>query len=249
METTSFDLLTKTLVAESRSELVAWLSGRTPLAVDLVPTALVRTDVVVSDQIVRAELPGDPPTVRYFHVELQTAGDPKMASRMLEYWARANRRFREIERCPITVSSCVIYLTRKRFRQDPGELRADDGEGTDCLFRYRVMKLWEQDPGLVLRMPRPGLAPLAPLMATEDPVGTVVESKQKILEAGDAVLPARKKAELCFPLSVPPRGRVRRPLRTGRAGDRRHRAALQTSLGGLDGTRRIGDGAVAPGKG
>jgi hypothetical protein len=37
VDTTSFDLLTKILVAESRSELVAWLSGMTPLRVDIAP--------------------------------------------------------------------------------------------------------------------------------------------------------------------------------------------------------------------
>jgi hypothetical protein len=112
MEATSFDLLTKTLVAEGRFELIAWLSGKIPLGVDMVPTALVRTDVVVSDHILRAELPGDPPAVREFHIELQTGGDPRMNSRMLEYRAWANRQFREIERRPVTVSSRVIYLDR-----------------------------------------------------------------------------------------------------------------------------------------
>jgi hypothetical protein len=80
----------------------------------------LRTDVVVSDQILRAELPGPPPEVRCFHVEIQTAGDSAMASRMLEYWARANRQFREIERRPVTISSCVIYLDKKQFRPDLG---------------------------------------------------------------------------------------------------------------------------------
>jgi len=211
METTSFDILTKTLLVESRFGLVTWLSGRTPSGVELVPTELLRTDISLADQILRAEVaqadadrPSETePEVRYFHVELQTAGDPDMPLRMAQYWTSALRRFSKEERQPVTVSSAVIYLDRRQYRKDPGAFSADDGEGTTGRFTYRVVRLWEIDAGEVLRFPRPGLAPFAPLMRTEDPIGTVVQSKQKILEsepgqpAGAGALSERRKAELC----------------------------------------------------
>jgi predicted transposase YdaD len=201
VDTTSFDILTKTLVIQSRVELVAWLSGHVPLAVEVESTDLVQTRVRVSDQILRASFPptapGGLPCTRRYHIEFQTAGDEDMDLRMAEYYIYGTRYFSRIERSRVTLSSVVIYLDRKQYRPDPGEFRADDGEGTSDLFRYRVVKLWEHEPSTILSLPSAGLAPLAPLMKTKDPVRTVVESKQKILGAEPLAVGREKKIELC----------------------------------------------------
>jgi predicted transposase YdaD len=201
VDTTSFDILTKTLVIQSRVELVAWLSGYVPLAVEIEATDLVQTRVRVSDQILRASFPptapGGLPCTRRYHIEFQTAGDQDMDLRMAEYYIYATRYFLEIEKRRVMLSSAVIYLDRKQYRPDPGEFRTDDGEGTSDLFRYRVVKLWEHEPSTILSLPSAGLAPLAPLMKTKDPVRTVVESKQKILGAEPLAVGREKKIELC----------------------------------------------------
>jgi predicted transposase YdaD len=182
-------------------ELVAWLSGEVPLSVAVEPAELVETHVRRPDQIFCATLPpseaGGEPRRRYSHVELQTRGDEEMDLRVAEYLVLGTRYFSRIEKRRVTLSCVVIYLCRQQYRPDPGEFRTDDGEGTSGLIRYRVVKLWEQDPSVVLGLPTPGLAPFAPLMKTDDPVRTVVESKEKILGSEGPALGRERKRELC----------------------------------------------------
>ena len=197
----SFDAITKSLVIQGRVELVTWLSGTPPLAVEVEPTELVRTHVRVSDQILRASFPptepGGLPHTQRFHIEFQTAGDLDIDLRMAEYQVLGTRLYSRLENRRVTISSAVIYLDPKQYRHDPGEFRADDGWGTSALFRYRVVKLWEHDPRAILSLPTAGLAPLAPLMKTRDPVRTVVESKQKILGAKPRTPGRETQIELC----------------------------------------------------
>lgn len=53
------------------------------------------------------------------------------------------------------------------------------------------------DPASILRLENPGLAPLAPLMHSDDPERVVVESKRRILAASAQRLSRRRKADLC----------------------------------------------------
>ena len=198
----SLDLVSKALLDGAAPELVAWLTGLRPLRVEFAREELVETDVRVADRLVRAVLPGAGGAPRYFHIELQTAGDPMMGLRMLLYWARVRRGLSRAERRTASISSFVIYLDRRQYRPDPGVFRADDGSGTACLFRYSVIKLWEIEPAAVFRAPGPGLAPLAPLLRVTDPVRAVVESKRRILAAGPRSLSRRRKADLCGALFV-----------------------------------------------
>jgi predicted transposase YdaD len=137
------------------------------------------------------------PHTQRFHIEFQTAGDLDIDLRMAEYQVLGTRLYSRLENRRVTISSAVIYLDPKQYRHDPGEFRADDGWGTSALFRYRVVKLWEHDPRAILSLPTLGLAPLAPLMKTRDPVRTVVESKQKILGAKPRTPGRETQIELC----------------------------------------------------
>src|ERR1041385_4279181 len=202
MPPVSFDVVTKTILDEAGSEVVAWLTGRPPTRVDPVPGDLVETDVRLADRILRAEFPGKAGGPRYFHIELQLSGDRGMGLRMLLYWARIRRRLPRAEQRSAKVSSFVIYMDRRQYRPDPGVFRANDGFGTDCAFHYSVLKLWEMNPADVLELPGPGLAPLVPLMRNDDPVAAVIESKRRIMTADQRTAPLRRQADLCGALFV-----------------------------------------------
>src|SRR6266545_2137034 len=117
-----------------------------------------------------------------------------MNLRMLEYWAWMKRNFRKKEEGPFGVSCFVIYLSRRRFLDDPGGVDEDNRLGTETRFRYRVLKLWEMDPQTVLGLETPALAPLAPLMKGADPAALVIESRRKIVDADE--VPDHKKDDL-----------------------------------------------------
>jgi predicted transposase YdaD len=208
-----FDRFTKELFRESGKELVAWLTGVTPLEVEPVRTELVIAEARQADEIVRVRLPGDPSRVRYLHVEVQTRGHRDMPRRMREYWSRAERILSEQPRgkgtrkgraakLEVRLSSFVVYLSRKTYRADPGKFRYRDEFGTACLFCYRVIKIWELDPATVYRLRTPSLVPWAPLMKTADPVATMIKSREIIRAWNPSLVPAEKKASLQAALAV-----------------------------------------------
>ena len=166
-----FDLFTKAIFQENRKDLVTWLTGLTPLEVEPVRTELVVAEARHSDEILRVVLPDDPAKL-FLHVEVQTAGHPDMPRRMREYWTRAERNLAgraagdEGRKGRVRLSSFVVYLDRRRYIPDPGATTYRDTLGTECFFRYRVIKVWEMDPRTVYRLSSPGLVPLTPLMRT-----------------------------------------------------------------------------------
>src|SRR5262245_52463203 len=94
----SLDAFTKTLLRESGPEVVLWLAGRAPLETRLVLTETVTARTRTADYLLRAVLPGRPPSPHYLHVEIQTAGDTEMALRVLEYWVRIKRQILKHEK-------------------------------------------------------------------------------------------------------------------------------------------------------
>jgi predicted transposase YdaD len=205
-----YDLFTKSIIRESGKDVVTWLTGLTPLEVEPVRTELVVAEARLSDEILRVRLPGNPQGRFFLHIEAQTAGDPDMPRRMREYWTRAERILleqakrdeKEEEVVEVRLSSFVIYLNRRRYIHDPGETSYADDLGTECLFRYRVIRVWELDPRTVYRLTYPGLVPLAPLMKTADPVKTMVESEEIIRAWNPELVSDQRKANLRLALAV-----------------------------------------------
>ena len=203
-----FDLFTKGLFRESGKEVVTWLTGLVPLEVEPVATELVVAEARQTDEIFSVLLPGGPHRRRFLHVEMQTAGHLDMPRRMRRYWTRADdilseqAKGREDEEGKIWLSSFVVYLHRKRYLPDPGEIRYRDDLGTENLHRYRVVRIWEVDPGTVYRLTRPDLVPLAPLMKTADPVATMLESREIIRAWDPRVASEQKKVDLRLALAV-----------------------------------------------
>ncbi len=203
----TFDLFTKGIFRDAGKDVVAWLTGLTPIEVEPVRTELVVAEARQTDQLFRVVLPGDPPGKRFLHVEIQTAGDPDMPRRMREYWTRAERILAEESRLEaakseVRITSFVVYLNRKHYRPDPGKIQYHDDLGMACVFRYRVVRIWEVDPGSVYCLPFPYLVPLAPLMRTADPVATMIESRDIIRAWNPDLVPPSKKTDLRLALAV-----------------------------------------------
>ncbi|MCL1464742.1 Rpn family recombination-promoting nuclease/putative transposase [Argonema galeatum] len=93
------------------------------------------------------------------HLEFETLpySDPPIPFRMLDYYVRLKRQY------SCSINQVVIFLQQTTSEQ------AFVSEYTDenTLHRYRVIRLWEQDPALLLSVP--GLLPLATLSQTNSP--------------------------------------------------------------------------------
>jgi predicted transposase YdaD len=115
------------------------------------------------------------------HVEFQTRPDPDMALRMLDYYVRIaqNRRYRGK---PITQHLVLL---------GPGQ---DAGSWTrpDLIYRYRVWRLQDMDPGPLLA--EPTLAPLA-VLARSDGMPRAELYRQALVTAGRS-LPAKRATRL-----------------------------------------------------
>ena len=93
------------------------------------------------------------------HLEFETRpySDPPIAFRMLDYYVRLKRQY------SCDINQVVIFLQQTASEQ------VFVSEYTDANTRhgYRVLRLWEQDPALLLSVP--GLLPLAALSQTNSP--------------------------------------------------------------------------------
>lgn len=110
------------------------------------------------------------------HLEFQTRSEsnPPLPFRMLDYWVRLYRQYR----CAIT--QIVLFL--KPIESEAVNVEQFEAENT--LHRYRVVRLWEQDPTPLLA--DPVLLPLAVLARTNSPLeflGQVASRIDSIQEA------------------------------------------------------------------
>lgn len=109
---------------------------------------------------------------RLLHLEFQTLpySTPPIAFRMLDYYVRLKRQYN----CDI--EQVVFFL-----QQTTSELvRVDYYEDTNTRHRYRIVRLWEQNPTLFLSTP--GLLPFAPLTQTDSPQTLLAEVAQQVAE-------------------------------------------------------------------
>ncbi|MFN5516429.1 MAG: Rpn family recombination-promoting nuclease/putative transposase [Cyanobacteriota bacterium] len=96
---------------------------------------------------------------RILHLEFQTEAQskPAMPLRMLDYWVRLHRQY------ACEVEQVVIYLRRT---QSPLVFKDYFHKG-ETFHRYRVIRLWEVEPSILLD--KPFLLPFAVLAKTEAP--------------------------------------------------------------------------------
>jgi len=134
------------LTTEYASTLASWLLNINTHSISLLPTELklypIRSDALyfLADY------------QRILHLELQT-----IPLRMLDYWVRLYRQYE------YSIEQVVIFL--KQTNSDAVYVEQFVADNT--VHRYRVIRIWEQDPTFLLTTP--GLLPLAALAQTNTP--------------------------------------------------------------------------------
>lgn len=163
-----YDNLLKYLAEHYPTALASWLLGRPVTHVRLLKSELslqpIHADAVqlleLDEEILHVEFETDP-----------TDSDPPLDLRLLDYFVRLYRR----ERKPIRQVVIVLAKTNAHIPEEfhVGETR----------HRYRVLKLWEQDPAPLLA--EPGLLPLALLARTNQPKQLAMEVAEKVSKIAD----------------------------------------------------------------
>ncbi|MCJ2544612.1 DUF4351 domain-containing protein [Thermostichus vulcanus] len=157
-----YDNLCKALVERNPLPFVHWLVGQTPEPVQILKTELsvepIRADFVSFLQV----------GAQVLHLEFQTAPDPEMPLRMLDYYVRLRRQYR------CEVLQIVLFL-----RQTQSTWAHLDRLATDTtLHRYRVVRIWEEPAKALLR--DPGLWPLAILAGAKEPEALLRQVAEEI---------------------------------------------------------------------
>lgn len=162
----SYDNLCKTLIESNPQPFLRWLLGET------------FSENTESVQVLKTELSVEPIRADFvsflqvgsqiLHIEFQTVGDRDMPLRMLDYYVRLYR----LHRCPI--QQIVIFLQETNSPL----VRLDRFETNSTLHSYRAVRLWEEDPTLMLNDAT--LLPFAVLARSPQPEEMLRTIAQKI---------------------------------------------------------------------
>jgi predicted transposase YdaD len=163
-----YDNLLKYLAERYPAALASWLLGRPVTSVRLLKTELsiqpIRADSIhlieADDEILHVEFETDP-----------SSSDPPLDLRMLDYFVRIYRR----ERKPVRQVVIVLAETGAHI---PEEFHVGD-----TWHRYRVLRVWEQDPAPLLA--HEGLWPLAVLACSDQPEQLLMEVAGKVSTIAD----------------------------------------------------------------
>ena len=149
----NYDNIYKYLAEQYPANFVCWLFSTQATNIQVLKTELslepIRADSVTLLQT----------SNQILHLEFQTLpeSDPPIPFRMLDYWVRLHRQYR----CPI--EQVVVYLKYTTSQSAFVEQFA----AANTLHRYRVIRMWEQDPTPLLADDM--LLPLAALAQTGSP--------------------------------------------------------------------------------
>ncbi len=154
----SYDNTCKFLAETFPSDFASWLLGRPIQLTKLEPSELsvepIRADSVIfleSSEII-------------LHLEFQTRTNENMAFRMVDYWVRLRRKYRNKQ-----IHQTVIYL-----KPTNSELAYQDSFNSPQLTHsFNVIRLWEE-PTVTFQQYQ-GLLPLAVLTKTDDATETLKE--------------------------------------------------------------------------
>ncbi|MDF0553481.1 Rpn family recombination-promoting nuclease/putative transposase [Kamptonema sp. UHCC 0994] len=150
----AYDNTCKYLAEKFPAAFVHWLLPiDEPTNVQVLKTELIQ-EPIRADSLVFLQTDN-----QILHIEFETRpySKPTIAFRMLDYYIRLKRQY------SCAINQVVIFL------QETGSEEVFVSEYTDTNTRhgYRVIRLWEQDPALLLSVP--GLLPLATLSQTNSP--------------------------------------------------------------------------------
>lgn len=149
----SYDNTCKYLAEQYPADFVKWLLSTETSDIEILKTELslepIRADSVTFLQIINTIL----------HLEFQTlpSSNPAMDFRMLDYYTRLKREYGcQIEQVVIFLQQTTSEIVFKQEYVD-----------TNTRHRYRVIRIWEQDPTPLLA--NPALLPLAALARSDSP--------------------------------------------------------------------------------
>ncbi|MFB8797683.1 MAG: Rpn family recombination-promoting nuclease/putative transposase [Microcoleus sp.] len=150
----AYDNTCKYLAEKFPAAFVSWLLPiDEPTSVQVLKTELIQ-EPIRADSLVFLQTDN-----QILHLEFETRpySDPPIAFRMLDYYVRLKRQY------SCSINQVVIFLQQTASEQ------VFVSEYTDANTRhsYRVIRLWEQDPALLLSVP--GLLPFATLSQTNSP--------------------------------------------------------------------------------
>lgn len=172
----AYDNVLKRLAAEYPSALVQWLLAVDVANIELLPTELSR-EPIRSDAVYFL-----PQLGQILHLEFQTEpqSNPPVSLRLLDYWVRLYRKYR----CPI--EQVVIFLKPTTSEVVFTEQFAVGS----TVHRYRVIRIWEQEPAPLLADPE--LLPLAVLARTDTPTDLLEQVAARV----DMIEERQKRSEI-----------------------------------------------------
>lgn len=149
----AYDNICKYLAEHYPSEFARWLLDEETTDIQVLRTEL-NVEPIRADSLTLLQTNN-----QILHLEFQTqpTSNPPLAFRMLDYWVRLKRQYW----CHI--EQVVIFLKSTTSET----VFTDEFEDTNTRHRYRVIRMWEQDPAPLLS--HPALLPLATLARTDSP--------------------------------------------------------------------------------
>jgi predicted transposase/invertase (TIGR01784 family) len=149
----AYDNICKYLAEEYPTAFAGWLLSESVTDIQVLKTEL-SVEPIRADSLTLLQTSN-----QILHLEFQTlpTSEPPLPFRMLDYWVRLKRQYR----CDI--EQVVIFL--KSSTSDA--VFTNQFEDRNTKHRYRVIRLWEEDPAPLLT--NPALLPLATLARTDSP--------------------------------------------------------------------------------
>lgn len=149
----TYDNICKYLAEEYPGNFASWLFSTPATEVQVLKTELT-LEPIRADSVTLLQTSN-----QILHLEFQTLPvlDPPLPLRMLDYWLRLYRQYR----CPI--EQVMIFL--KPTTSESAFI--NEFTAANTWHRYRVIRLWEQDPAPLLA--DNALLPLATLARTDSP--------------------------------------------------------------------------------
>ncbi|NEO68386.1 DUF4351 domain-containing protein, partial [Moorena sp. SIO3H5] len=149
----AYDNICKYLAENYPADLVRWLHGIEVTEISVLKTEL-NTEPIHADSLTLLQTPNQ---ILQWEFQTLPISKPSLPLRMLKYWVRLKEKYD----CPI--EQVVIFLKFTRSQKVYTNQLVD----TNTSHRYRVIRMWEQDPELFLA--NPALLPFAPLALSESP--------------------------------------------------------------------------------
>ena len=160
----AYDNICKRLASEYPEAFVHWLLAVDEVDIQKLPTELNKEPIRADALYLLPELG------QVLHLEFQTEpqSNPPLPLRMLDYFVRLYREYGH------AVEQVVIFL--KPTNNDAAFI--DQFAVGNTVHRYRVIRLWEQDPAPLLA--NPVLLPLAVLARTDSPARLLEEVAKRV---------------------------------------------------------------------